>query len=72
MVLIWPNVNTITFSAKTQYLSCVLKYIAQTVINVLLLSPENTKKAISDNLKNTNMGVNMITRQISTCFSSIL
>ena len=45
MVLIWPNVNTITFSAKTQYLSCVLKYIAQTVINVLLWSPENTKKS---------------------------
>ena len=35
--------------------------------NFLLLSAENTKKntGISDILKNTGMGVNMITRQIT-------
>ena len=34
---------TMQFSARTQYLSCVLKYIALTVTKVLLLSAENTK-----------------------------
>ena len=34
---------TMQFSARNQYLSCALKYIALTVTNFLLLSAENTK-----------------------------
>ena len=61
---------TISFSARTQYLLCVRKYIAQTVTN--FNSRKYTKLAISDILKTTNIGVNMINRQMSPCFLSVL
>ena len=64
------NLLTILFSAITQYLLCVLKYISQTVTQFLLLSTENKKKTvISDILKTITMGVNMITRQMTPFFS---
>ena len=58
------------FSAITQRLLCVLKYISKIVTNFLLLSVENTKNtAISDILKTIAIEVNMMTRQMTPFFS---
>ena len=69
---IFCNNSRMSSMCTAQTVTYVAQYIAQTVTNVLLLSPKNKKKSvISDILKTLNMGVNMITRQMTPCFSYI-